>query len=862
MGKKIYFILLFITSVNCLAPAEEPVYFADANLKAAVERQLGFSDPTKIDMLALTVLRAQERGISDLSGLEFAMNLEQLFLDNNHISDISVLAGLTNLKHLQISHNQLKNISALADLKNLTKLYLYENQIRDLSALIALKNLKDLQLSQNQISDISALAGLTNLRYLDLCNNRISDISVLSGLKNLTNLSLDGNQISDISLLSGLIRLQRLNLSYNLISDISPLSELKNLHELSLKENRVSDISPLSDIMSLLRLYLSGNQISDISPLSGLVILQQLMLDRNQISDISSLSGLFSLHALTLKSNPISDISVLSGLTNLQILWLINNQISDISPLSGLTNLQILLLSGNKIKDLSPLSELTNLITLGLEYNQISDLAPLSGIRSLEFLGLDGNQISDLSALAGLTNLMGLNLWGNQINDISALIELKNLNSLGLGANPLNYDSCYIYIPLIRENNPGIHIHYDPCMTPRFYVDDDSPNDPVPYDSACSDPSEDGSYQHPFDMIQEAIDLAFSGAIVIVRDGIYKETIDFAGKKITVTSFDPDEPNAVGPYPVLDAHYSGTAVVFGEEEEPNCTLEGFIITRGMGDIAGAISCVSSSPTISNCLIVGNRAMDPNGGGGAVFCMDSNAIFRNCTFSGNYGGPQGAGLLINDSNVAIVNSILWDNYAEVSVDSGSLPSITYSDIQGGWPGTGNMDEPPLLAEPGYWAVIDAPNIHVEPSNMNAVWIDGDYHLLSRRGRYWPEHDLWVLDKVTSPCVDAGDPNVSPLDEPLPNGGRINMGAYGGTPYASMSKPREKPVYFADVNLKAAVERQLGISEPTPTDMLALDILRAYGREITDLAGLEYAKNLRELVLHSNQISDISALAHLT
>jgi len=64
-------------------------------------------------------------------------------------------------------------------------------------------------------------------------------------------------------------------------------------------------------------------------------------------------------------------------------------------------------------------------------------------------------------------------------------------------------------------------------------------------------------------------------------------------------------------------------------------------------------------------------------------------------------------------------------------------------------------------------------------------NGDYHLLSERGRYWPEHDVWVLDKVTSPCVDGGDPYDNPAKESMPNGGRIDIGAFGGTPFASMS-----------------------------------------------------------------------------
>ena len=64
--------------------------------------------------------------------------------------------------------------------------------------------------------------------------------------------------------------------------------------------------------------------------------------------------------------------------------------------------------------------------------------------------------------------------------------------------------------------------------------------------------------------------------------------------------------------------------------------------------------------------------------------------------------------------------------------------------------------------------------------------GDYHLKSERGRYWPEHDVWVLDEVSSPCIDAGDARVEPSGEPAANGGRINMGAYGNTAYASMSE----------------------------------------------------------------------------
>lgn len=62
---------------------------------------------------------------------------------------------------------------------------------------------------------------------------------------------------------------------------------------------------------------------------------------------------------------------------------------------------------------------------------------------------------------------------------------------------------------------------------------------------------------------------------------------------------------------------------------------------------------------------------------------------------------------------------------------------------------------------------------------------DFHLKSRAGRWEPKLKRWVKDDVTSPCIDAGDPKDEFSNEPEPNGGRINIGAYGNTPQASKS-----------------------------------------------------------------------------
>jgi hypothetical protein len=219
------------------AMAQDPVYFADANLKAAVERELGISNPTPTDMLLLTSLSAGNWGIVDLTGIEYATNLTYLDLRWNQISNISALSGLINLTELLLHDNQISDISALSGLTNLEKLYFCCNPISDITALSGLTNLTFLVLMENQISDISALSGLTNLTYLTLRNNQISDISALSGLINLTELWLYQNQISNISALSGLTNLTYLSLHNNQISDISALSEMTQLRLLLLSSN-------------------------------------------------------------------------------------------------------------------------------------------------------------------------------------------------------------------------------------------------------------------------------------------------------------------------------------------------------------------------------------------------------------------------------------------------------------------------------------------------------------------------------------------------------------------------------------------------------------------------------------------------
>ena len=181
---------------------------------------------------------------------------------------------------------------------------------------------------------------------------------------------------------------------------------------------------------------------------------------------------------------------------------------------------------------------------------------------------------------------------------------------------------------------------------------------------------------------------------------------------------------------------------------------------------GMCNVVNSNPTLTNCTFTGNRATY----GGAIDCYGSSPIIINNTIVNNIATEHGGGIYFGNTSFTITNTILWNNspnelYEEISGREriSSLIIATYNNIKGGFLGEGNIDSDPLFADPD----------------------NGDYHLKSQAGRWDPNTGNWILDKVSSPCIDAGDPNTPVGLERFPNGGRINIGAYGGTPEASLS-----------------------------------------------------------------------------
>src|SRR5262245_50930998 len=146
---------------------------------------------------------------------------------------------------------------------------------------------------------------------------------------------------------------------------------------------------------------------------------------------------------------------------------------------------------------------------------------------------------------------------------------------------------------------------------------------------------------------------------------------------------------------------------------------------GVGGVGGGIYCRATPPIVTNNVVALNSAVGKvglaGGLGGGIFCDACNATIENDTFTANeatVSPSQGGGIWCVGSTPLIANVILWHNVADSGAQIFATSAIvSYSDVAGGWPGTGNIDADPQFTDPP----------------------GGDFSLAP-----------------SSPCIDAGDP----------------------------------------------------------------------------------------------------------
>ncbi|MHC4365496.1 MAG: outer membrane protein assembly factor BamB family protein, partial [Planctomycetota bacterium] len=223
-----------------------------------------------------------------------------------------------------------------------------------------------------------------------------------------------------------------------------------------------------------------------------------------------------------------------------------------------------------------------------------------------------------------------------------------------------------------------------------------------------------------------------------------------------------------------------------------------------GQNGGGIFGTDVDLTFMNCIVSGNSALQSGGG---VYTAEGGRISEiiNSTFADNWAG-EGGGIYNRYSQnlTALANSILWGN-----ADNGGTgltaqlrtfgtetdAYATFNCIQDDNPDDANVpfgadpnfniDDDPCFVMRGFWADANDTNIPVGPNDPNAVWVDGDYHLL-----------------VNSPCIDTGSSASLPpaksfsidIDgEPRVAGEDVDMGADEFQRVIIVNSPQEGDVW---------------------------------------------------------------------
>ena len=449
----------------------KPVLFPDPHLAAYLSELLDkpVDQIVASDLLSIQYLDIWDYEIGDLTGLQYATNLQQLTVAAP-ITNYSAVYNLPNLRYL--SFYDTTNFAFLSHLPQIESLDLNYSELTNAAPLLALTNLQSLSLYDTRVANLEALAALPNLWRLDHEFRHPADAAAYGALTQLAQLSLDG-PLNDLAPLGTLTNLERITLlqytRVNFAAGLYPMRKLSfvditragmrdldwvestNIWYLNLADNQLTNVSRLNGLHRLASLNLSGNPLGDSESLGQVpAAVTSLLVNRIGLSNLASFPEFGHLRNLQARDNSITDLSPLWNGTNLMSLFLAGNQVTSLAPLNACTRLGYLDLGGNQVSDLSPLASCTNLLSLSLASNQLSTLPDVSAVPQLSLLNLNHNNISDITALAGLKELRFLYASHNQVTNINALASNTNLFYLYLDSNQITDITALTNLPILR----------------------------------------------------------------------------------------------------------------------------------------------------------------------------------------------------------------------------------------------------------------------------------------------------------------------------------------------------------------------------------------------------------------------------
>lgn len=235
-----------------------------------------------------------------------------------------------------------------------------------------------------------------------------------------------------------------------------------------------------------------------------------------------------------------------------------------------------------------------------------------------------------------------------------------------------------------------------------------------------------------------------------------------------------------------------------------------------GGIVNVVASIGHPVSVENCVFAGNECTyagtDDNTGFGALNVGSSatTAItVKNCTFAYNFGdhSARGPAISVGAGTNTIVNCIFHCNYATPrngglgkAIYGGSVVNVSYSYFDGDPSTTAYINgatvvnlgegiktgDPRLVTREADLPIPTITNGTKYPASEWDKFGTINVHLAGLK--YFDENTGALVSSggTKSDAINAGDPTSDYLMEPKPNGGRVNMGAWGNTPYAEMSQ----------------------------------------------------------------------------
>ncbi|MDI6024575.1 leucine-rich repeat domain-containing protein [Leucobacter sp. UT-8R-CII-1-4] len=244
----------------------------DEVLKREIAKALKTSPSglTKGDLRKLRSLTAKNVGITDLSGLEDASNLDLLYIDGNEISSLEPIRGLTQMRQITVSRNPISDISPLQNMPELNWLEVNWTEIDTLEPLRGNTSLLWLQLAYTKVTSLDPIRESVGLYDLNFQNTEISDLEPLTPLTRIATIGAQSAQISSLEPLRGKENLRLLNVNRNHVTDLSMLETWPNISTVGFNAQTVTGGEALvpsgaseytrSDVVSLFKMPFGERQ--------------------------------------------------------------------------------------------------------------------------------------------------------------------------------------------------------------------------------------------------------------------------------------------------------------------------------------------------------------------------------------------------------------------------------------------------------------------------------------------------------------------------------------------------------------------------------------------------------------------------